>query len=136
MLITKSNKIKGVSASILVSGFQSFESILLVIFGVVAASLTNQIALAGATMLMKETFSLGLMLVTSSPFLIKNIFRKLKSKQGVYFIIAAALGTSLGNICFLLAIFLAGSGYGAIMTALYPVISITMLNFILKEKEP
>lgn len=135
MTITKSKKIKGVSAALAVSGFQSFESILLVIFGVVAASLTNEIVLAGATMLLKETFSLILMLVTSTPFLIKNTYKKLRSKQGVQFIIAAVVGTSLGNICFLSAVLLAGSGYGAILTSLYPAISITLLNWILKEKE-
>lgn len=135
MTITRNRKIKGVSAALAVSGFQSFESILLVIFAVVAAQLTNEMALAGATMLLKESFSLGLMLVTSTPFLIKNTYKKLKSKQGVQFIIASVIGTSLGNICFLSAVFLAGSGYGAILTSLYPAISITLLNWILKEKE-
>lgn len=135
-VIPKNRKVKGVLAAMGVSGFQSFESILLIIFSVAVPQLTNHFALAGATMLLKETFSLGLMLITSTPFLIRNLWKKLHSKQGMQFIIAAVIGTSLGNICFLMAVFLAGSGYGAILTALYPAISITMLNFLLKEKEP
>lgn len=73
MLKIKNKKALGVSAALAVSGFQSFESILLVIFSVVASQLTDQYAMAGATMLLKETFSLGLMLVTSTPFLIRNV---------------------------------------------------------------
>lgn len=136
MNLTLNKKTKGLIAAGAVSGFQSFESILLVLFGVVmSVAVTKEVYFAGATMLLKETFSFGLMLLTSSPFLMKNIIKKIRTRQGLYFVIAAVLGTSLGNICFLLAVFNAGSGYGVILTALYPAITITLLNWVLKEKE-
>lgn len=138
MKTIKQNKVKGSFLAVGTAFFQGMEGTLipfLYLIPVLAAIEVHHAAAFSAGVLsMKETFSLVL-----APFIFgfkatKNSFKKMKLAANRNFIYASVFGTSLGNICFAMAVVYATSTYGVILTSLYPLSSVFVSYFFLKEK--
>ena len=133
---TKSQTKKGVIFATSVAFLQGFEGLIfnLFILGFTAA-IMNTPEFAAASLGLKETFTLLITLIIMGPKVIKGAISKIKTKQGLYFLLAGSLGTAFGNFFYILGIALAGSGYGVVLTAFYPIFSMLLMKFYSKEKE-
>lgn len=100
-----------------------------------AAYIVENHAFGTAVMAIKETLGLILSLAIFGPALFITVIKKFSQKQSWYFIASSVLGTSVGNILYILAVAQAGSSYGVILTALYPIFSMLLIKFLMKEKE-
>ena len=131
----KNRKIGFLSAGGVAIG-QGLEGILfqflLVIF---TAEIVENNAFGTAVMAFKETISIVLSILIFGPSLFITVIKKFRQKQSLYFVLSSVIGTSVGNILYILAVAQAGSSYGVILTAMYPIFSILLIKFFLKEKE-
>ena len=132
---TKNRKLGFFSASGVAIG-QGMEGILFqFLFIAFAVKIVENNAFGTAVMAFKETLSIFLSLLIFGPSLFWTVIKKFKQKQSWYFIAASMFGTSVGNILYILAVAQAGSSYGVILTAMYPIFSMLLIKFLLREKE-
>ena len=135
MTKTKKSKKIGVTAATGVAFFQGFEAILFNVFiFVFATAVLESNAFGAAVMAGKETIGIILAIIIIGPKVFIGLFKKLKSKEGLFYGIAAGIGTTFGNLFYILAIVNAGSSYGVILTALYPIMSLLLMKFIVKRR--
>ena len=133
---TKSQTKKGVIFATGVAFLQGFEGLIFNLFVLgFTAFIVNTPEFTAASLGLKETFTLIVTAIIMGPKIIKGALSKIKSKQGLYFMIAGSLGTAFGNFFYILGIALAGSGYGVVLTAFYPIFSMLLMKFYNKEKE-
>ena len=135
---TKKQNKKGIAFATGVAFLQGFEGLIfnLFVLGGFGMLILATPEFSAATLAVKETFTLLITMIIIGPKIVKSVINKMRSKQGVYFILAGSIGTAFGNFFYILGIGLAGSGYGVILTAFYPIFSMLLIKFYNKEKEP
>ncbi|WKX02164.1 DMT family transporter [Candidatus Mycoplasma mahonii] len=136
-MLLKKDKLTGVFSATGVALCQGMEGILIQVFIFVFSSavLANN-AFGGAVMAGKELIGLIIAIAFIGPSTLVSTIKKIRSKEGLFYVLAAILGTTTGNIFFTLSIINAGPTYGVILTALYPIMSILLLKFFIRKKEP
>lgn len=133
----KSQKTLGVFSAIGVAFTQGFEGIFVLLFGLIGALAVsmNEPFFAAGTLAAKEIIGIVIILLLFGFKTVKAVIKKIRSKAGLYFVIASSFGTMLGNFLYIVAISMAGSSYGTILTGLYPVFALLLIKLVLKEKE-
>ena len=139
-VMTKTKTIKSKKSGYFFAGgvafLQGFDGIILNFFIIgTTFALFQTSAFTGAISGLRETFVIIVTLLMVGPKVVKGLIHKMKTKQSLYIILAGSMGTAIGNFSYMMGIVLAGSGYGVVLTALYPVFSMLIIKFMKREKE-
>ncbi|NQZ65651.1 MAG: EamA family transporter [Mycoplasmatales bacterium] len=133
--ITSRRKKIGIVSAFLTMTLQGFEGIFVALIGLVfISSISENPSFSGATLLGKEIFGVILTFLIFGPKVYKNVLKKIKSKAGLYYFLSGSIGTTLGNALYILAVNVGGTGYGIILTGLYPIFSLLLIKFVLKKQ--
>ena len=134
---TISQKNKGIAYSFGVIALQGMEGFYVTLLGLFfMVGITQNSGFSAAVLGIKELIGLILTVIIFGKKVLKSVFSKIKTKESIFYILSGSLGTAVGNLFYIIAIGLAGSGYGTILTALYPVFSLLLVRIVLKKKEP
>ena len=127
---------KGIIASFGVMLFQGWEGIIIFLFGLIAifAALFKSVEFIAASLLAKEMFTLVLSIIIFGNRRLVKIVKNGFSKTGALYAFGFIIGSGLGNVFYMLALTYAGTGYGLILTSLYPIFSYILLKIFFKEK--
>ncbi|MCC3161054.1 MAG: DMT family transporter [Mollicutes bacterium PWAP] len=134
--IIKKNRKFGISMSFSVLFLQGLEGFLLPLFGILTFTILIDVTSPIFSIIysiIKEVV-ISLIMIVSMPVIFIKSTRFLKNKIGLFVLIAGALGTFFGNIFYILAISIAGSGYGSTLTSFYPIFTLFLSFIIFKEK--
>lgn len=127
---------KGIIASFGVMLFQGWEGIIIMLFGLIAvfAASFQSVQFIAASLWAKEAFTLVLSIIIFGNKRLIKIVKNGLSWTGFSYAIGFIIGSGLGSIFYMLAIMNAGTGYGLILTSLYPIFSYILLKIFFKEK--
>lgn len=132
--VTGKRKVRGSTAAGFVALLQGMEGILFTLLGLFfIKEVATSPEFAAAELAIKEIFCLSISLIVFAKYA-KEAVLSLKTRKGKFFFASGAM-TGIGNLFYILAIAQAGSSYGVILTALYPVFSMILMRFIFKEKQ-
>ena len=134
MEIHRNRKIKGSMAATAVALFQGFEGLLFPLFGIIFTFTAFQsIGFSVGSLAVKEFLTFIIVLILMKPSKLIKVFKTLwYQKESRNFLWAGVIGTTLGNLFYIMAIQFAGSSYGVILTALYPVFSMIIIKLTMK----
>ena len=127
---------KGVIASLGVMFLQGWEGIIIMLFGLIAVFAVSfqSVHFVAASLLAKEIFTLLLSVIFFGNKRLVKIVKNGFSKVGALYAIGFIIGSGIGNVFYMLAIMFAGTGYGTILTSLYPIFSYILLKIFFKDK--
>ena len=133
----KNTKAKGTIAATGVAFLQGFEGLLFPLFGIIFMFSTYQsMGFSVGTLAIKEVLTIIFMVVIAKPKNAWTTFKKLfTSSDARWFFWAGVIGTTMGNLFYIVAIQFAGSSYGVILTSLYPVFAMLLVKFMMKSSE-
>ena len=133
----KSKKTKGVIASSFVMFLQGWEGVILMTFALLAtfAGIISSPAFAAASLFAKEVFTLTLSILIFGNKNLLQIIKKGFTKIGMQYSLGFIIGSSLGGLFYILAIAMAGTGYGQMLTSMYPVFTILIVKTLFKDQK-
>lgn len=134
--VNMTKKRKGIIASFGVMLLQGWEGTIIMLFALVASvvGFMASPAFAAASLFAKEIFTFILSVLFLGNKNIVNIVKKGFTKSGLRYAVGFIIGSSLGSIFFIIALGLAGPGYGTILTAMYPIFTSLLLKIFFREK--
>lgn len=130
----KSKKAKGVTAAGSVALLQGTEAIFFTLLGLFfIKSIFSSPEFVTGELAVKESLCFVILSLVFSKYL-KSAFKAIKTKKGFTFAISGMI-TGMGNMIYIIAVALAGSSYGVILTALYPVFSMLFMRMLFKDRQ-
>lgn len=129
-------KLKGILGAAGVAISQGLEGIIFTFLGLFfTLKIFTSPGFSIATLTIKELITFALLFLFIRPSRIIKLFKVAFCDRDIrIFLIAGVIGTTFGNLFYLMAIQMGGASYGVILTALYPIFSMTLIRFFAKDK--
>ena len=128
------SRVKGMLCSGYVALSQGWEGMLFSLLGlVVLQEVTEKESFTTAVLGVKELMGAVLAAIIMGKGLFAAI-KKVGTKKGLLYFLSG-MWTSIGNLCYLLGVALAGSTYGVILASLYPAFSLILMKVFFRSKQ-
>lgn len=126
-------KNKGATAAGFVAFLQGAEGILFSLFGFVFMYTAMTPSFSAADLGAKEIVCLSITLILFYRH-IKKAWQLAKTRKGRWYLLSGVM-TATGNLFYIIAVASAGSSYGVVLTAMYPVFSMILMRIIFRDKQ-